>query len=79
MVESYTVSYKRATNQCEGTVDFMSSGNIPGINGSMRSYSLNLEEDSEYEINIEAVNGAGTASSTPFTTRTFGAGMFWKF
>ena len=80
MVESYTVSYTRATEQCKGSVDFKSSGNIPGINGSIRSYSLtNLEEDSAYGITIEAVNGAGTGSSTLFTTRTLAAGMFWKF
>ena len=80
MVESYTVSYTRATEQCKGTVDFKSSGNIPGINGSIRSYSLtNLEEDSEYDITIEAVNGAGNTSSTPLNARTLGAGMFGYF
>ena len=58
-----------------GTADFTSSGSVSGINGSMRSYSLtDLEEDSEYDITIEAVNGAGRASSTRLTTRISGAG-----
>ena len=75
MVEFYTVSYTSATDQCEGTVNFMSSGSISGINGSMRSFSLtNLEEESDYDITIEAVNGAGRATSAILTTRTSGAG-----
>ena len=58
-----------------GTVQFTSSSSISGINGSMRSFSLtNLEEDSEYDITIEAINGAGGASSTILTIRISGAG-----
>ena len=59
-----------------GTPESSSSVSRSGINGSMRSYILtNLEEDSEYAITIEAVNGAGrAASSTMLTTRTSGAG-----
>ena len=75
MVNSYTISYTSIIDQCRGTVQFASSDSVSGINGSMRSYSLTyLEEDSEYDITIEAVNGAGSATSTILTTRISGAG-----
>ena len=74
-MDSYTISYISTIDQCMGTVEFMSSGSVSGINGSMRSYTLtNLEEDSEYDITIEAVNGAGRASSSILTTRISAAG-----
>ena len=74
MVDSYTISYISTTAQCTGTVDFTSSDSVSGINGSMRSYTLTyLEEDSEYDITIEAINGAGRAIST-ILTRIPGAG-----
>ena len=59
-----------------GIPESSSSVSRSGINGSMRSYILtDLEEDSEYAITIEAVNGAGrAASSTMSTIRTSGAG-----
>ena len=76
VVYSYTISYNSTIYQCEGSLEFISSGSIPGINGSMRSYNLiNLEEDSVYNISIEAVNKAGSASSTILMRRTSGAGM----
>ena len=75
VVDSYNISHTRTTDQCVGTPEFTSSGSVSGINGSMRSYSLTgLEEDSEYDITIEAVNGAGRASSTILTTRTSASG-----
>ena len=76
MVDSYTIYYTSTIDQCRGTVQFTSSDSVSGINGSMRSYSLtDLEEDSEYDITIEAVNGAGSATSTALTTRIAAAGM----
>ena len=59
-----------------GTSDFMSTGSISGINGYMRSYTLtNLEEDSEHNITVTAMNGAGSATSTVWATKTSGACM----
>ena len=76
MVDSYTISYTKTTDQCTGTVDFTSSGSMPGINGTMRSYIVtNLEEDSEYNITVTAINGAGGATSTILTTRIPAGGM----
>jgi len=41
----------------------------------VRSYTLtNLEEDSEISMTIEAVNGAGRATSSPLTIQTSAAG-----
>jgi len=76
VVDSYTISYTRNTDQCRGTVGFELSHNISGLNGSVTSYVLtNLEEDSVFNITIEAVNGAGRATSPVFTIRTSAAGM----
>ena len=62
-----------------GTVQFTTSNSVSGINGSMRSYSLTgLEEDSEYDITIEAVNRAGRATSAVLTSRISGAGMLYN-
>ena len=75
VVDSYTISYIRTNDQCMGKTEFTVSVHVSGINGSMRSYTLtNLEEDSECDIVIKAVNTAGSTSSAVLTTRTLGAG-----
>ena len=57
----------------------MSSNSFPGINGSMRSYTLtSLEEDSEYNVTIEAINRAGGATSMVLTLRTQASGMLFR-
>ena len=78
VVDSYEITHYRITNECFGTVVFGSPSSIAGINGSMRSYSLtDLEEDSGYEITIEAANGAGRATSAILYTRTSVAGALF--
>jgi len=55
-----------------GTAEFMSTGRISHIDGSMRSYTMtNLEEDSEISITIEAV------TSSVLSATTSGAGMWY--
>jgi len=75
VVDSYTISYTSVIDQCIGRAEFMSTGSISGIDGSVRTYTLtNLEEDSELSITIEAFNGAGRATSSTLKARTSVAG-----
>ena len=60
-----------------GEFEFSSSnyGSISGINGSMRSHTLtNLEEDSDYNITVTAINGIGSAMSSVYS-KTLATGM----
>ena len=76
VVDFYNIAYTSTTEECRGTIHFMLINSISGINGSLRSYTLkNLEEDSEYNITVEAVKGAGKAGTTLPTTRTSVSGM----
>ena len=60
VVDSYTISYSFVTRGCDGTV--LGGDTITGIDGSIRAYILsNLEENSDLEISITAVNGAGSS------------------
>ena len=66
VVDSYTISYSYVTRGCDGTV--LGSDTISGKDGSIRAYSLsNIEENSDFDISITAVNGAG---SSPVPART---------
>ena len=66
VVDSYTLSYSYVTRGCEGTV--LGGKTITGIYGSIRTYNLSwLEENSDFNISITAVNGAG---SSPVPART---------
>ena len=67
VVDSYTISYSYTTRECDGTV--LGSDTITGIDGSIRVYSLsNIEENSDFDISITAVNGAGRS---PVPARTY--------
>ena len=66
VVDSYTISYSYITRGCNGAV--LGADTITGIDGSIRTYSLsNIEENSDLDISIRAVNGAG---SSPVPART---------
>ena len=77
VVDSYTISYTSTHHQCMmGTLEFMSTISIRDIDGYMRSYTLtNLEEDSSYTIDVQAINKAGNYSSMRNIIRTLEAGM----
>ena len=65
-MDSYTISYSYITRGCNGTV--LGGDTINGIDGSIRTYSLsNIEENSDFDISITAMNGAG---SSPVPART---------
>ena len=65
-MDSYTISYSYITRGCDGTV--IGEDTITGIDGSIRTYSLsNIQENSDFDISITAVNGAG---SSPVPART---------
>ena len=60
VVDSYTISYSYITRGCNGTV--LGEDTIIGIDGHIRTYSLsNIEENSDFDISITAVNGAGSS------------------
>ena len=66
VVDSYTIYFHYITRGCDGTV--LGGNAITGIDGSIRTYSLsNIEENSDFDISISAVNGAG---SSPVPART---------
>ena len=61
VVDSYTISYSYITRCCGGTV--LGGNTITGIDGSIRTYSLsNIEENSDFDISITAVNGVGSST-----------------
>ena len=75
VVDSYTISYNSTHDQCMMGIIESISYSTSHIDGSMRSYTLtNLEEDSSYTIDVQAINKAGNDSSI-INIRTLGAGM----
>ena len=66
VVNSYTISFFYITRGCDGAIVGLDT--ITGIDGSIRAYGLsNIQENSDFDINITAVNGAG---SSPVPART---------
>ena len=60
-MDSFTISYSYVTRGCDGTIYGWDT--ITGIDGSIRTYSLsNVEENSDFDISITAVNGVGNSS-----------------
>ena len=69
VVDSYTISYSYITRGCNGTV--LGADTITGIDGSIRTYSLSyIEENSDFDISITAVNGAGSSPMPAKTSST---------
>ena len=69
VVDSFTISYSYVIRGCNGSV--LGGDTITGIDGSIRAYSLsNLEENSDFDISITAVNGAGSSPVPARTTST---------
>ena len=68
-MDSYTISYSYITRGCNGTV--LGADTITGIDGSIRTYSLSyIEENSDFDISITAVNGAGSSPMPAKTSST---------
>ena len=68
-MDSYTISYSYITRGCNGTA--LGGDTITGIDGSIRTYSLsNIEENSDFDISISAVNGAGSSPMPARATST---------
>ena len=69
VVVSYTVSYSFITRGCDGTI--RGRNTITGIDGFIRAYNLsNIEENSDIDISIKAVNGAGSSPVPASTSST---------
>ena len=69
VVVSYTVSYSFITRGCDGTI--RGRNTITGIDGFIRAYNLsNIEENSDINISIIAVNGAGSSPVPASTSST---------
>ena len=59
-MESYTLFYSFITRGCDGAV--FGGDTITDIDGSSRSYTLSgLEEKSDFNVSIAAVNGVGSS------------------
>ena len=73
-MESYTVVYSFITRDCDGAV--FGGHTTTEIDGSTNSYSFSgLEENSNFNISIAAVNGAGSSSEPArISTNTLIAG-----
>ena len=69
VVVSYTVSYTFITRGCDYT-EFGGDA-ITGIDGSIRAYNLsNIQENSDFDISIIAVNGEGSSLVPARTSST---------
>ena len=69
VVDSYTISYSYITRGCDDTV--LGGNTITGIDGSIRTYILsNIDENSDFDISITAVNGVGSSPVPAKTTST---------
>ena len=70
VVDSYQISYSFTIRGCGAR-----GGHVSTVNGSSREYTLTgLEENSDFTINITAMNGAGSSPPATTTARTAIAG-----
>ena len=59
-MESYALAYSFTTRGCDGAV--FGGETITDIDGSSSSYTLSrLEENSDFDVSITAMNGAGNS------------------
>ena len=75
-MDSYTLVYSYTFRGCDSTVF---GDTITDIDGSSRSYTLSgLEENSDFDVSITAMNGAGSSSPGPariFPTTLIAGGL----
>ena len=73
VVDSYQISYSFTIRGCG-----MGGGHVSTVNGSSREYTLTgLEENSDFTINITAMNGAGSSPPARNTTKTLETSEFY--
>ena len=84
-VDSYEINYSYNVTECvrDGDTRTFPPVTVTSVNGYQRSYTIfnspttPVEEDSEYTISINAVNGVGrSAPSNMVSTTTAGAGKY---
>ena len=64
-MDSYTISYTFRVTGCDGVSGSAGTRNVVGIDGATRMYTLSgLEEFTEYNITVTAVNEVGSISSS---------------
>ena len=70
VVDSYQISYSFIIGGCG-----VGGGHVSTVNGSSREYTFTgLEENSNYTINVTAMNGTGSSPPATTTARTAIAG-----
>ena len=71
VVDSYQISYSFTIRGCG-----VGGGNVSTVTGTSREYTLTgLEENSDFTINIIAMNGAGSSPPATIITRTLNGSL----